>query len=244
MIWIIGGTSEAAELTKALYGKADFIVSSATESEREFIPQGKLFVGRMDKQLMEEFIKSEHVKMIVDMSHPYAAEVTQNAVEVSKKYNLKYIRYVRDKISDYKGCIYVDSLSKCIEFIKNIKGTVFFTTGMKNICDFEKVKGNNRFIYRVLPATPSIKECEKQGVKLKDIVAALGPYSEAFNRAMFKEYSADYVIMKDSGTRGGTLEKLEACRKLNIKAVIIGRNKEEGIYKLDELIDIILNSNL
>ena len=56
---------------------------------------------------------------------------------------------------------------------------------------------------------------------------------------MFSEYKADYVIMKDSGAKAGTIEKIKACEKLGILAIVIGREDEEGIGSLDEIEDII-----
>ena len=56
---------------------------------------------------------------------------------------------------------------------------------------------------------------------------------------MFKEYDADYVIMKDSGIEGGTNEKIKACINLGIVPVVIGREKEEGIEDLDEIVELI-----
>ncbi|MGB4430070.1 MAG: precorrin-6A/cobalt-precorrin-6A reductase, partial [Thermacetogeniaceae bacterium] len=54
---------------------------------------------------------------------------------------------------------------------------------------------------------------------------------------------ADYVVMKDSGKEGGTDEKIKACRKLKIKAVIIGRQNEKGAEDLDAVINLIQQNN-
>ena len=56
---------------------------------------------------------------------------------------------------------------------------------------------------------------------------------------MFKEYGANYVIMKDSGSTGGTMEKLKACKELGITPIIIDREEEQGINTLEELENII-----
>src|SRR5699024_7717086 len=127
----------------------------------------------------------------------------------------------------------LNSYEDCYGYISHIKGTVFFTTGSKNIGDFEKLRGNNRFVYRILPAIESIEECKKHNIGLKDIVAVLGPFSKEYNKIMFKEYDVDYVVMKDSGHEGGTIEKLEACEDLGIMPIIIGREDEEGVNDLD-----------
>lgn len=240
MIWIIGGTCEAVELAKRIRGNVDYIVTAATYGEKEFLEDENLVISRMDADSMVEFIESNSISLIVDMSHPYAMEVTANANEASKRCKVEYIRYVRKKTGDTDGCIILSSFDECVKLLKTLNGCVFFTTGSKNISHFEAVKGDNRFVYRVLPAVFSIDECLKNNVKMKDIVAALGPFSEELNSAMFKEYGADYVVMKDSGSQGGTYEKIAACRRLGIKAIVVGREEEKGMYELDEVIETIL----
>ncbi|MDI6617070.1 MAG: precorrin-6A reductase [Clostridiales bacterium] len=244
MIWIIGGTCEAVELVERIDDRYKYIITAATEVEREFIDNGNLVVCRMDEAGMEDFIKRNSIKVVVDVSHPYAFEVTKNAREAAHKCNIEYIRYVRKKTDDMEGCVYMKSIHDCLEFLKTVNGCVFFTTGSKNIKEFESVRGENRFVYRVLPSVESIKECMDSNVVMKDIIASLGPYSEDFNAAMFKEYGALYVVMKDSGIQGGTGEKIRACRRLDIKAVIIGRKDEEGISDIDDIIKKLEHRNL
>lgn len=239
MIWVIGGTCETVELVQKIRDKMEYIITAATEAEREFLVDEKLIVCRIDEKEVENFIRDNSIDLVVDLSHPYAFEVTKNAREAAEKFNINYIRYVRQKTKDIEDCIYLDSISQCREFLKHINGCVFFTTGSKNIKDFESVRGNNRFVYRVLPTLESIAECQKKNIKIKDIIAALGPFSEDLNFAMFKEYDADYVVMKDSGKEGGTDEKVQACRRLNIEVVIIGRNNEDGADDIDDVINLI-----
>jgi precorrin-6A/cobalt-precorrin-6A reductase len=145
----------------------------------------------------------------------------------------------RAKIDD---AVYLSSLENCVEFLKNVQGCVFFTTGSKNIRDFQEVRGANRFVYRVLPTSSSISECTKHHVTMKDIIAILGPVSEELNVAMFQAYRAKYVVMKDSGEAGGTPEKLNACHRLGIVPVMIGRVDEDGISDLETLVKMIVRN--
>lgn len=238
MIWIIGGTSEARLLVERIKDKDNFIVTVATESGKEFIESENLKVGRMSVTEMNNFIKQKGIKVLIDLSHPYAKIVSENAKSVAQNNNIEYIRYMREKIN-YKDIIELASYEEAYEYLKNVKGTVFFTTGSKNISDFERVKGENRFIYRVLPALESIETCKKNDVKLKDIVAVLGPISYEMNKLMFKESKADYVVMKDSGVTGGTVEKIKACKEQDIKVIVISREEELGVRNLAYLEKII-----
>jgi precorrin-6A/cobalt-precorrin-6A reductase len=239
LIWIIGGTSEARSLLGSLKGKKDFIVSVATYSGAEMLENEHVVVSRMDQQAMIQFIKEKAIDTVVDMSHPYAVEVTQNAKAACNEAGVAYIRYNR-RVSEANDCIYVDSIDQCAAFLLNIKGCVFFTTGIKNIKDFEKVRGENRFVYRVLPSIFSIQECVDNYVKMEDIIAILGPISEELNYQMFRDLKADYVIMKDSGKEGGTIEKIQACIRLGITPVVIGRPPtEDGLENIEAVLRVL-----
>lgn len=239
MIWLIGGTSEARELANRIKDLDNIIITSATETEKEFIDFSNLIVGRMSYDEMLKFVKENNISMIVNLAHPYATIVTENAKKVAMESGIKYIRYIRKRTADSRDGIYLNSYEETYDYISKLDGNIFFTTGSKNIGDFEKVRGNNRFIYRILPAMESIEECKKHNVGLKDIIAILGPFSKEYNKTMFKEYNVDYVIMKDSGSRGGTMEKLQACKELGITPIIIGREEEEGIDNLKKVEKII-----
>lgn len=239
MIWIIGGTSETAELLALLKGKVAYQVTVATQTGRELLTDDHVTVGRMNEKKMGTFIKTHQITKIVDLSHPYAVEVSKNAIKACDKYNLSYFRYLRES-ADTGSEINFTSLSQCVDFLKTVQATVYFTTGSKNIHQFQKVRGKNRFVYRVLPVENSIHECRINGLGLEDIVAIQGPFSKQLNIALFKEVKADYIVMKNSGPRGGTQEKIEACQELNIKPLIISRPKEDGFADLTELAKLLI----
>ena len=242
MIWIIGGTSETGDFIEKIEGKIEYIVTVATYAGMEVLKGKNVRVKRLDYGEMTQFIKDNNIKTIVDLTHPYAVEVSKNAEEVAADTDTEYIKYVREKAESeiYHDIITVDGIDQCKDYLKNITGTVLFTTGSKNIVDFESIRAENRFIYRVLPSIFSLEECVQNEIALKDIVAVLGPFSVELNMALFSEYDVDLVVMKDSGTRGGTDEKLLACKRMNIKALMIGRKEEKGIYDIDELVELIL----
>ena len=239
MIWIIGGTSETRKLIDRLGDFNNYILTIATEDGKEFFDTDNLYIGRLSKDEMIDFAKENKIDMIVDLSHPYAKIVSENASFVSEKLDIEYVRYVRKIAVHDRDNIYLNSYEEAFDYLSNVKGTVFFTTGSKNIKDFEKVRGDNRFIYRVLPTLESIELCKQSDVHMRDIVAILGPFSKEFNKAMLSAYNPDYCVMKDSGHAGGTAEKIQACKELGVKPIIIGRDEEEGISDLETIENII-----
>ena len=243
MIWIIGGTTESTILISKIKGLLKYVISVATYSGSEVIEDEyeNVVVSRMNYEGMLEFIKIHNIETVIDMSHPYAIEVSKNARLACDKVKIKYLRFARKK-SEFENVVYVDSIAQCIDYIKGVQGHVLFTTGIKNIVDFEAIKDKDvhRFIYRVLPTIFSIQECVNSNIKMKDIIGMLGPFSEELNISIFKEYAANFVVMKDSGSVGGTPEKIKACFKCGITPIVIGREFEDGINDIDKLLELIL----
>jgi len=68
-----------------------------------------------------------------------------------------------------------------------------------------------------------LARCEFLGFKPNQIIAAQGPFSQEWDEAMFKQLRIDVVVTKESGKVGGTLEKVQACHRLNIPLVILKR---------------------
>ncbi len=243
MIWIIGGTTEAGQVVKRIRGKVPYIVTVATTAGQAMLTDAHVRVARMDYAAMLDFIHANAIKVVVDLSHPYASEVSHSARRACRETDIRYIRFVRES-SRPGNVLYVPSLEACLTFLKDVTGCVFFTTGSKNIPDFEQVRGGNRFVYRILPMSESLETCVKNHVAIRDIVALVGPISEALNATMFHEYQAEYVVMKDSGKVGGTPQKIAACQQLGIIPVVIGRPADDGFTNLTDVIDVILRSGL
>ena len=69
-----------------------------------------------------------------------------------------------------------------------------------------------------------------------------GPFTEKMNESTYKQYNIDLVITKESGIAGGFLEKVNACKNLNIPVVIIKRKKmnyPNTIENIEEIINLI-----
>ena len=242
MIWIIGGTTETGQLLAMLRGRAECLVTVATPAGQALLPQdaaAQILVARLNLEQMSDLLRAHQIATVVDLSHPYAAEVTRNARQACAAAGVRYLRYVREQTAIPADAVRVATVADCAAWLGTVAGCVFFTTGSKNIGDFQAVRGANRFVYRVLPTVASLRECERWQVALPDIVAIFGALSEELNMAMFRAYQARYVVLKDSGRAGGTPEKLRACAQLEVTPVMIGRAVETGLTTLTEVVEAL-----
>src|SRR5699024_7232631 len=199
----------------------------------------RIQVGRMNYDEMSAFVQDHQIKVIVDMSHPFADIVSKNAKKLSAECNIKYLRYLRDENIHVEEGIYVDSYEDCYETLSKLEGVFFFTVGSKHIDKFEKVRGENRFIYRMLPSEGSIKMAKDAGVHMRDLIGMLGPFSYELNLAFLKNYGANYLVTKESGENSGTDEKIRASLDLGVTPIIIKRSEEAGIHDMAHLESLV-----
>ena len=92
MIWVIGGTKDSRDfLEKFIKYDSDIIVSTATEYGAKLIENlpVKTSSEKMDKEAMLKFVDDNKITKVIDISHPYAFEVSKNAMEVAEEKNIK-----------------------------------------------------------------------------------------------------------------------------------------------------------
>lgn len=235
MIWVIGGTTEARDFVDRLQD-IDYVVSVATEEGREFLKDKNVFVGRMDVHGMEKFCLKKKVSAIVDLSHPYAKIVSENAKSIAKEFKIPYYRYERPLVESPKGIASFKSLEELTNYIKDLKGIFLITLGSKNIKDLIKLRGDNRYIFRVLPTEDSIRELRENGVEMRDIIASLGPFSYEQNLLTMKENKVDFLVTKNSGAKGGFEEKVKSAESLGVKVILLDREPVKSL-EIDEILD-------
>lgn len=232
MIGFILGTSEGREILKMVNKYTDeVVVSTATSYGGKLLKDFKLKhlnTKPLDKDGLIDLIKEFDIKVLVDASHPYATEVSKNAMQSAKDTGIDYIRFERQGVlssSDYKNIIRVKGYDDLKEVLKDIDGNILNTTGSRNIKNILNLNSKNRIIHRILPSSKILEEVLNLGVDVQDIVAIKGPISYELNIGFIDQYNAKAIITKDSGNAGGTLEKLQSAIDKNIKLIVIEKPK-------------------
>ena len=104
MILVLGGTSDSLKICDRLneIGISDFVLSVATEFGKDLaLEHAKNIInGKMDKKEMIEYIKDQEIRQVIDATHPYAVEVSRNAIEACEQTDIKYIRFERKSLLD------------------------------------------------------------------------------------------------------------------------------------------------
>ncbi len=248
-VLVFGGTIEGRQVSDYLNENKIFhTLCVATEYGEEVLtPRQYLEIrqGRMDMEAMCRFMQDGAFCAVVDATHPYAVEVSQNVRSACEKTGHPYLRYLRPGTGSGRGasggegasgeCVYVNSAREAAQYLETQKGQIFLTTGSKELHIFtECISDRSRLFARVLPSAKVIAACRELGLEGKQICGMQGPFSADMNEAMMRQISASFLVTKDTGTSGGFPEKTEAAKRLGVRTVIIRRPEETG-YSWEEI---------
>jgi precorrin-3B C17-methyltransferase len=100
---------------------------------------------------------------------------------------------------------------------------IFLAVGIKELAAFVESRTGRDWFVRVTPEAASIDRALSLGVPRARICAMQGPFSRAFNEALWAGWQIDCVVTKDSGEAGGFNAKVEAAAALKIPLVVVER---------------------
>ena len=236
---VFAGTTEGYALCEFLAeNRVSVYACAATEyggsllQENEFL---HVSAGRLKTEDMEELFRKENPEIVLDATHPYAAEVTKNIRTACESAGVLYQRILRPEGEKNSEAIYVESTEEAAAFLSGTEGNIFLTTGSKELAKFTGSPDyKERLFARVLSIPSVIRSCAELGIEGKHLIGMQGPFSAEINEAMLRQFQCSYLVTKDTGLAGGFPEKMEACQRCGVTPVIIGRPlKEEGLSLQD-----------
>lgn len=230
MILVLSGTEDGKEIVKRLHERGDKLITSvATEYGKaifERMQLGEICIhGRLDKVNLIKLIEDEDINILVDATHPYAINVSINAIEACKEKSIKYIRFQRNASTLPKSHLihHVDDVNEAINKCNVLSNRIMLTTGFNNLKEFIKLNETKEIVVRVLPIAEHIRKCVEMGIHPSNIVAMQGPFSVELNKSLFNHFKIDTIITKESGKEGGVIEKVQAAIDCGINVVLIKR---------------------
>lgn len=232
MIFVIAGTEDGRELAGFLLNNGFEVTASVVSSYGKTLLERyegiKINDKKLDENELVELLLTGDFEVLVDASHPYAVNVSQNAMTACHKADVPYIRYERESIPlIYEKIFHVGTYEEAAVKAAELGKNIFLTTGSRNLKIFVESPALREcnLIARILPTAEVLAECEKIGFNPQNIVAMQGPFSTELNVEVFKHYQAEVIVSKDSGQIGGVDTKLTAAEKLNLPVVLIDRPK-------------------
>lgn len=234
---VFAGTTEGREIAEFLDRKGiSAHICVATEYGEQLLQGGQnleISHERLNAEEMELLIKEKKCEMVIDATHPYAAEVTINIKKACEAAEVSYIRVLRENQENQNSgdCLYADSVEDAVALLEHTKGNILATTGSKEAAKYTALTDyESRVFLRVLSLPDVVKQCKELGFQGKNLICMQGPFSKELNIAMLRQWDCKYLVTKMSGATGGFQEKIDAARICGCISVIIGRPiKESGL---------------
>ncbi|MEG4341990.1 cobalt-precorrin-6A reductase [Microcoleus sp. A003_D6] len=235
---ILGGTGDAAELAARASQIADIeVVSSlAGRTQQPFIPKtGTVRIGGFGGAAgLAQFLLDRPIDLLIDATHPFAAQISANAAVAAAECNVPYLMLVRPTWEMVEGdrWIEVASHSEAAIALLGQSGRVFLSIGRQELAAFAGLDAI-WFLMRAIDP-PALNTPLPNG----KLLLARGPFTLEDERELLLEYQIDTIVSKNSGG-GATYAKIFAARELGIPVVMVQRPPIPDVEQVAEVEEAI-----
>jgi len=220
---LLGGTADGRKLAAALHQlpQVEVIYSVAGLVRQPKLDCSVISGGFSQLGGLERYVKQQQIDAILDVTHPYAAQMSSKACAAAKVCGITYWRFHRSAWQPTVGDNW--QVFETVEQLPQLSQgyqRVLFTIGQLEqglvdqlACQLAQGQGTARYIVRT--AAPSKVDLPQA----MDWLKAIGPFSLEDEMALMREHNVDLLVTKNSGG-DSTSAKLEAARLLQIPVLI------------------------
>lgn len=213
-ILILGGTTEASAIARALAGDTRFspVLSLAGRTRAPVPPPIPWRVGGFGGAAgLAEYLRCERMDALIDATHPFASQIKANAAAQKAIPRIAVLRPPWLQQRDDRW-IPVPDMTAAARTLGATTRRVFLTVGRGDLTAFGPP---HSYLVRLVDAPTSAPEGAV-------ILAARGPFTEEEERALMTTYCITTLVTKNSGGTA-VAGKLAAARSLGITVVMVAR---------------------
>ncbi|WP_332690706.1 cobalt-precorrin-6A reductase [Devosia sp.] len=229
-ILILGGTAEARQLANRLVGMGhDVITSLAGRTQDPILPAGGLRMGKFGGiPGLAAYLRAAGIERLVDATHPYAGQISINAVAAAQAADVKLVRYMRPAWEQQIGddWVAVETAAEAADALPH-NADVLLTTGHTGLEHFLE-RDDCHFVVRTIEA-PAM-ELPRHA----SLLQTRPPYNLIDEMALMEREGITHLVTKNSGG-GQTDAKLEAARRLGVKVFMIARPAYGPAHEVDSV---------
>jgi precorrin-6A/cobalt-precorrin-6A reductase len=219
-VLVLGGTGEGRELAERLSSNGFRVVSSlAGRVLSPRLPVGEVRVGGFGGAAgLAEYLVSERISAVVDATHPFAEQITANAVAAAGSTGTPLLLLRRPPWVSEPGDHWtsVSDLRSAATALADFgpDARVLLTVGRQGVHAF--AASTQQFWLRAVdpPADPLPARL--------DVILDRGPFTLEAELLLLHKLSIDVLVTKNSGGVM-TVAKLTAARRLGLPLIIVER---------------------
>ena len=220
-VLILGGTSEANALAARL-ARAPGIDAMLSYAGRTHAPKPTPIAWRVGgfggAQALADFIHEHGFNQLVDATHPFAAQMSANAIIAADCAGIRLIAFERDAWIAQPGddWLSVADIPAAAAALDAKPQRVFLAIGRLHLDHFAG-RPQHHYVVRLIDAP-------RDALPLPQVTTliARGPFDADGDTALMREHRIDMVIAKNAGGNA-SYAKIIAARRLGIRTIMIDR---------------------
>ncbi len=211
---MLGGVTEALAIARTLGPQHIYSLAGVGRVPTDLQCQVRVG-GYGGAQGLAQFIQEQGIDLLLDATHPYAAQISQNAVTAAQQtgipcWALRRPAWQAQAGDDWREVADWTELTDALQPFKR----PLFTLGREPLQHLDEIPAEQFWTLRALEAYPGNPRCE--------VIGARGPFHLEDERALFERRDIDVLISKNSGS-SATEPKLEVARERGVPVLILKR---------------------
>jgi precorrin-6A/cobalt-precorrin-6A reductase len=166
---------------------------------------------------LARYLRDERITHLVNATHPFAAQISANAVAAADAAGIPLLRLLRPAWAARRDDRWVPArdAAEAAELCRREGGRIFLTLGSGELDAFAEIH-NAHFLVRMVDAP------ERLPLRDYRIIAARGPFSLQGELRLLAEHHIGLIVAKNSGGEA-TYAKIEAARRMGLPIIMIER---------------------
>jgi len=211
---LLGGVTEALAIARTLGPQHIYSLAGVGRVPTDLRCQVRIG-GYGGAEGLARFIEEQRIDLLLDATHPYAAQISQNAVAAARLSKIPCWALRRPAWRAQPGDDWreVADWAELIQALQPFRRPLF-TLGREPLEHLREIPEQQFWTLRALDQYPGNERCE--------IIGARGPFLLEDERALFERRGIDVLISKNSGS-SATEPKLEVARERGLPVLILKR---------------------
>lgn len=213
-ILLLGGTGDALRLARCLGPSHIYSLAGLGRVPADLNCQVRVG-GFGGAQGLAEYVTTERIDLLVDATHPYAAQISGNAARAAEQAGIEcwalrrpaWLAGIEDNWRE------VNDWAELIEALGNFQRP-FFTLGREPLAHLHEIPEHQHWTVRCLDAHAPTDRAE--------IIGDRGPFDLEAERQLFERLNSDVLVSKNSGG-ASTEPKLQVARERRLPVLLLRR---------------------
>ncbi len=182
---------------------------------------------------LADYVRRERITHVIDATHPFAAEMSRNAVEACTETATPLIALERAPWTKAPGDNWIEvvDVNAAVAALPEVPANVFLAIGRQHIAPFAtKPQYNYTLRFVDPPEAPLPFEA--------DMIVSRGPFTLDGELELLRTRGISWIVARNSGGDGARA-KIDAARRLGLPVIMISRPELPARLRVESVVEVM-----